>query len=137
MYMKRDMRPFGTTVCRRDLYDKILQHTATRCNTLQHTATHYHGKIFMNGCKEAYEHVKRNLRHVLQCVAHTATHCNTLTWQDIAGFVLHVHRPLCTRSCGNTLQHTATHCNTLQHTATHCNTLQHTATHTCATHTCS
>jgi len=36
-----------------------------------------------------------------------------------------LYGPLC---CGNSGQHTATHCNTLQHTATHCNTLQHTAT---------
>ena len=70
------------------------------CNTLQHTATHY---------------------HTLQ---HTATHCNTL--QHTA---MHCHTLPHTATHCHTLQHTAAHCNTLQHAANHCNTLQHTATH--------
>jgi len=67
-----------------------LRHTATHCNTLQHTAS---------------------LRHSLQQTAThclTATHCNTLQ---------HTATHCLTATHCNTLQHTATHCNTLQHTA--------------------
>jgi len=53
-----------------------LQHAATRCNTLQHTAAYPRPAVIM-----------------------TATHCNTL-------------------------QHTATHCNAPNHTATHYNVPQ-------------
>jgi len=62
-----------------------LQHAATHFNTLQHTASHF---------------------NTLQ---HTASHCITLQH---------------TATRCNTLQRAATHCNTPQHTATHCNTLQ-------------
>ena len=102
--MARHILMCGVTPTFRD----ILQHTATHCNTLQHTtylATH--------------SDVWRDF-HMLR---HTATHCNTLQHTAI--------------HC-NTLQHTATHCNTLRHTATHCNTLntlQHTATHCNTLHT--
>jgi len=87
-----------------------MQHTATHCNTLQHTAT------IRRTCANSLVHAIQKTQYRLQhAAAHwTATHCNTL-------------------------QHTATRCNTLQHTelqhtaahwtATHCNTLQHTATH--------
>jgi len=82
-------------------------HTATHCNTLQHTTiTH------------------------CNTLQHTATHCNTL--QHTAAHAQHTHCgcecALC-RAPYSTLQLLATHCNTLQRTATHCNTLQHTATH--------
>ena len=100
-------------------------HTATHCNTLQHTATtlqqpaphcnklqHYNTDTQQErpgtGLCIKYPKPIRTLQH-------TATHCNTLQH---------------TATHCNTLQHTATHCNTLQHTAIHCNTLQHTATQT-------
>jgi len=61
-------------------------------------------------------------------------------WQRQRCIVLHRAAVCCyVLDCGNTLQHTATHCNTLQHTAklcntlqlvaAHCNASQHTATH--------
>jgi len=92
--------------------------TATRCNTLQHTATHTCSCSKLLSTKPWGD---------------TATRCNTLQHAS-------------TRC--NTLQHTATHCNTRllmqqlvgdeaiqvtpQQAATRCSTLQHTATHTCS-----
>ena len=77
---------------------------ATRCNMLQHAATHM----------EFLEKESQVIRsHV------TAIHCNIMQY---------------TATCCNTLQHTATlqhaatYCSTLQHTATCCGTLQHAAT---------
>ena len=101
-----------------------LQHTATGCNTLpcttlQHAATH------CNTLHHAATH----------CITpqHNASHCNTVSQ-------VRVHRQRRQRTaatdCGNTLQHTATHCNTLHHTEIHCINLQHTdhpATHNTAT----
>jgi len=74
----------------RDSRCNTLQHTATHCSTLQHAATH------------------------CNTLQHTATPCNAL--------------PHTATHC-NALQHTATHCNALQHPTTHCNTLQHTNSH--------
>jgi len=79
----------------------VLQHIATRCNTLQHAAT------------QETKSLKNILYWRAVCcntLQHTATHCNTLQH---------------TATHCNALQHTATHCNTLQLTP---NTLQHTAT---------
>jgi len=61
----------------------------TRCNTLQHTATHCHAT-------DIYIWINCNT------LQHTATHCNIL--QHTAAHC-------------NTLQHAAAHCDTLQHTA--------------------
>jgi len=76
-----------------------LQHTATLCNTMQRSATHYNA------------------------LQHTATLCNTLQRSATHCNALQHTATLC-----NILQRSATHCNALQHTATLCNTLQHTAT---------
>jgi len=76
----------------------VLQHTATHCNTLQHTA--HCTTLLPSGCPATH----------CNTLYHTATHCNTLQ---------HTALP---SGCP------ATHCTTLYHTATHCNTLQHTAT---------
>ena len=73
---------------------------ATRCNTLQHTATH---------CNAGY------------CT--TEFHVRSNRLRDCRG---RVSQPTHATYC-NLLQHIATHCNTLQHSATHCNTLQHIA----------
>ena len=90
----------------------VVHGAATPCNTLQHTeprGTTLHSTAanrIMLGlcCAENSDSTSSEGRPpALQCVHHTATHCNTL-------------------------QHNATQCNTLQHTATHCNTLQYTAT---------
>ena len=136
----------------------IRTHTATHCNTLQHTATHY------NRYTSTYLYVLDAYAHTLQ---HTATHCNTL--QQIHKHILicvGCIRVVCTRhtqtqacvccihvlyTCVTHIKRLHTHCNTLQHTATqacvccihvlytcvthikrlhtHCNTLQHTAAH--------
>ena len=99
-------------------YCNILQHiatkcntlhrSATRCNTLQHTATHNNTLMIRIGyC---------NTLH------YTASHtCSTLADALLTSIIR-------TGYC-NKLPHTATHCNTLQHTATHCNTLSPTAIH--------
>jgi len=126
--------------------------TATHCNTLRRTATHFNLRqyrfkkghllptpLHCNTTATHYNTLQNTATHcnTLQHTAthcntlqHTATHCNTLQlhavsyqkWTSTASATALQH------NC-NTLQHTATHCNTLQHTATHCNTLQHTATH--------
>jgi len=72
-----------------------MQHPATHCNTLQHTAAHFIG---------TQQQRWKTATELLQLLL-TASHCNTL--QHTA------------KHC-KTLQYTATHCNTLQHAATHC-----------------
>ena len=103
-----------------------LQHTASRCIALQHTATRY------NTCAEILEWTITEKSPPQPCtLQHTATHRNTLQ-QHSATPALSIligqsqEKPQCTHC--NTRRHTAVHCNTRQHTATHCNTLQHTAT---------
>jgi len=83
--------------------------TETHCNTLQHTATWLNYTCNMTDCNTLQQHTA-SCCNTLQ---HTATHCSTLQH---------------TTAHHNTLPHTATHCRTLQHTVTHCNTLLHTAT---------
>jgi len=68
-----------------------MQHTATQCNTLQHTETHiqtFHTQGL--SCADLSNGVATH-RNTLQ---HTATQCNTM-------------------------QHTVIHCNKLQHTSRH------------------
>jgi len=87
-----------------------LQHTATHCNTLQHTVCARH--VCILGPRRTATRC-----NTLQHTAYTATQWNTLKHTVCARHVS-VSGP----------QHTATHCNTLQHTATHCNTVKHTKT---------
>ena len=75
-----------------------LQHTATHCNTLQHTAIRTGG----TRCRFAATH-----QQPCHSLHHTASYCTTL----------HHTAPYCTAP-----HRTAPHCNTLQHR----NTLQHT-----------
>ena len=102
-----------------------LQHTAARCNTLQHT----HCNILQYTChiSALSLHMYVNVDKHFNTLQHTVARCNTLQ-----------HTHCNTHTATHTLQHTHcnTHCNT--HAATHCNT--HTATHTlqhthCNTHT--
>ena len=89
----------NNTLCN-TLQNNRLQHTATHCNTLLHTARHHAQRareIARHGC---------SLYHNKRQETSFATHCNT--------------------SYCDTLQHTAAPCNTLQHAVTRCNTLQHT-----------
>jgi len=99
-------------------YTLALQHTATCCNTLQHTVSHAatnlavaHPVSMIVALPEPH---CNTLQHTATHCKHTSTYCNTL--QHTAAHC-------------STLQHTATHCDTLQHSAAHCSTLQHTATH--------
>jgi len=136
-----------------------LQHTATHCNTLQHTH-HYNTSrryltlwVFWVDILKSPVTIKCTVwigfKADCNALQHTATHCNTLQHtaahcstsrrnSTSRGFWVHILKSPVTieyaiwigyKADCNTLQHTATHCNTLQHTATHCNTLQHTATH--------
>jgi len=94
------------------------QHTATYCNILQHTVTHF--STGSTSTKQPAPHCSMMRHTASHCIADlTSTKsCNTL--QRTAA-----HR--------NTLQHTAMHCNTgstsTKQPATHCNAPQHTATH--------
>jgi len=112
----------------------LLQHTATHCNTLQHTA--------------GYIYRYRGLNALLDTLQHTAaTHCNTLQviYIETAAWMRFLTPQYTTIHCNTLLQHTATHCNTLQVyriyiyipqawcTCRHRNTLQHTTTHCCNT----
>jgi len=68
----------------------ILQHAATHCSILQHTAILLAWPVVMS--RVTYCNTLQHAGVYYNTLQHTATHCNTL-------------------------QHTATHCNTLQHTA--------------------
>jgi len=83
-FVERDLKDNGSS---------LLQHTATHCNTLQRTATHW---THLNALEHTAIHWNTLQRIATHCnsLQQTATHCNTL----------------------DTLQHTATHCSTLQHT---------------------
>ena len=101
-------------------YTLALQHTATCCNTLQHTVSHAatnlavaHPVSMIAASSKPHCNTQHTAAHC-STLRHIATHCSTL--QHTAAHC-------------STLQHTATLCNTLQHTVTHCNTLQHTGTH--------
>ena len=96
-----------------------LQHTATHCNTLQHTG----GAARDASCRSTcWNPTQCNTATHCSTLQHTATHCNTL--QHTYGAARDAsYRSTCWNSTQcNTLQHTAAHCSTLQHTATHCNT---------------
>jgi len=49
------------------------QHTATHCNTLQHTATHAYG-----GHAQPHCNTLQHTATYCNTLQHTATHCNTL-----------------------------------------------------------
>ena len=107
----------------------VLQHTATHCDTLQHTKllweaaqpsqyTIMHRVEIAVGCYiEVHSHVGRD----------AATHCNTL--QQTADHLVEIGIGHCFEAHPHVGCDTAAHCNTLQHTATLCNTLQESATH--------
>ena len=107
--------------------EQIHTHTATRCNTLQHTVGEVHSNHIISEQIELTTPLAATHCNTLQ---HTATHCvrHIIPQQ----YALGTHRGA---SHCNTLQHTATHglathrtwntshCNTLQHPATPCNIL--------------
>jgi len=124
-----------------------LHHTATHCNTLQHTATHTDcglidhllystvlcirnvvlGRVspfralFLACFLEHPRSVSRPLSYMaLSCVGMMV--CLFESRAPLLWVLCHYTgstRPDWSRTDCNTLQHTATHCNTLQHTATH------------------
>jgi len=100
-----------------------MQHLASHCNTLQHTAT-----------QEFYASADRRMRRsgyaislhftVTHCntMQHTATHCNTLQYTaahcnagNMCVSSIFACPAAATPSHGSALQHLTTHCNTLQH----------------------
>ena len=106
--------------------DDRTEHTAIRCNSLQHAAIHcsilqhtYTGKI---PYRADYIPLQLTATHCnsLQLIA---THCNTL--QHMQHTASHSYQQMTVQS---TQQPTATHCTSIRHAATRCNTLQHTAT---------
>ena len=112
---------FCVAVCyKKKITLHALHHTATHCNTLQHTGIHrnalsnVHTDDLSATLKIHPPHLGRVMAHHLQPTQqHTATHCNTLQHTATRYNTLQI------------LEHTAAHCNTLQHTATYCNILQH------------
>jgi len=87
----------------------ILQHTATYCNTLQHTATQVPCSL---DALQIYQktHLQRRLD-----TEHTATHCNVTThckiWQHTLLHETAIRKDTCDDNW--MLQHTTQHCNTL------------------------
>ena len=117
--------PHCITRCRRTVYN-ILQHIASHCNTLQQTATH------CNTLHLTTSRCRRTVYNIHVAGTHYTTHYKThyvTRGTHVTHFTSSDHFSLffeCTHLlsipinvCGNTLQHTATHCNTLQGTATH------------------
>ena len=103
---------------RKGVYVFDMQHTATHCNTLQHTATTtcicYVKNSITDGEKECMYLTCNTLQHI-------ATHCNTLQHTaTTTTCICYVKNSIvdgekeCMYLTCNTLQHIATHCNTLQ-----------------------
>jgi len=122
-------------------WERILQHTATHCNTLQHAATHcnipQHTATYCSILQHtATQHtdcgprgrgggtISRLLKivglfckraYILQKRLHSAK--ETYNFKDPTNR----SHPI-VHFCDGATQHTTAHCNTLQHIATHCNT---------------
>jgi len=100
-------------------YPNALQYTATHCNTLHHTATHYrYPGLSRRSTASARALITIDLAycnalHNCNTLQHTATHyrCSGPSHRSTALARILIKNWL------NMLQHTATHCNTLQHTA--------------------
>ena len=102
-----------------------LQHSATHCNTLQHTTAWVTRRIIRLQHAATHGNILQHTAAHCSTLQHTAAHCNTL--QHAAA---HCNRLQHTATHYNTTRHqAAAHCNTQQHTAAHCTTLHHTATH--------
>jgi len=105
-YISQDLMSFEMIYIWR-LLKTSLQHTATHCNTLQHTAT----DLYLTSLKEILY-----VQNVLMSSRKTSRKIYHLERHHLERRQIYIWRLLKT-----SLQHTATHCNTLQHTATHCN----------------
>jgi len=121
-----------------------MQHTATYCNTPQHTATHYSHVIGVAsssaGIQLTFNHLQHTVTYCNQTLQQqTATDYHKLQLSDIkrvlpdlrlvCTWLLYSSQHTASPHCIALQHHTATPCNTLQHTATYCDTLRHTATH--------
>ena len=105
----------------------IRNHTASYCDTLQHTGTNLqfiatHTAAHCNTLRHTAAHCNTLQQAATHCNRCNTLHAGVMTHSGIEG----------RRKWSNTSQHTAatlqhpgTHCNTLQHTAKHCNTPQH------------
>jgi len=86
-----------------------MSHTATHCNTLQHTAT----VVWLQQSNHDTSHVHRRdiTWHVTHCntLQHPATHCNSSMTSAIQSRHISCPYARCHMTC-HTLQHTATHC---------------------------
>ena len=113
---------------------RVLQHTATHCNTLQfqtemphaiHTATHCNTMqhTVTPGSDAARCEVKKS--SMTARISLSGIKCLSV-WQS--AFSAMPSKINHTATHCNTLEDTARHYNTLQHTSRHCKTLQHTAT---------
>jgi len=100
-----------------------MEHTATRCNTLQHAATHPTHSGHYNAQTRTWPVELRTVTHC-HILQHTATYCNTLYTLHVQAIILHKHELDSSRF---TMQHTATHYNPLHHAVSRCTTLQHAA----------
>jgi len=98
------------------LHYNTLQHTTTRCNTLQHynTLQHTATRIASGHGDGDFLHAQWTRSH-LNTLQHTATHCNTLQHTLEVDMAVEIFLLL---EVFFTLHHAATHCHTLQHTAT-------------------
>ena len=104
------------------------KHTATHCNTLQHTATQAEAHSVLKGSTHTHNHMhlRNNKAHPRQCntLQHTATHCNTLQHTATA------HTRIITCTCTITNDQVSAAIHTQTHTHTHAHAYTHTYTHT-------
>ena len=94
-------------------------HTATHCNTLQHSqhaTKHYHTLPHTAKHCKTLPHVAPRCT-TLNTLQHAATCCNTHSRTARSSSD---SKPF-SKSTSHPRTHNATHCNTLQHAATHCN----------------
>jgi len=101
----------------------------TQCNTLQHTAMHYHAWA-LGVLSNTLQHTRcKSWTHEVPCNALQHQHCNTpqLTTTHCNA---HTHAPHELHTQYRPGRNTLTPCNILPHTAPQCNTPQHTHTRT-------
>jgi len=111
---------------------QLPQHSATLCNTLLHTATNRSTPVqahpVVSFLPKLQPHDLLQLPRIRACVSYTAANCNSLqhsathphtaTRKQLSRVRAYINCQVLCKNCNNTLQHTATHCNTLQHTHT-------------------
>jgi len=99
-----------------------LQHTATHCNTLQHTATPGPRLVFNCGRQDTLQHLLQHTATHCNTLQHTATHCNTQADFETLSHLIHESFLDLVRTSG-----AAVYCSALQRVAACCSVLQHVA----------